>query len=60
MALSISEAIAWPASAELREWIATEKPSAASRRAIAAPIPEVAPVINATGFVSIVMGQSES
>lgn len=38
-----------PVSTELREWSTTEYPSCDSRRAIAAPIPEVEPVIRATG-----------
>jgi hypothetical protein len=50
MALAIPAAIARPASTELREWITTENPSAANRLAIAAPMPEVAPVISATGL----------
>jgi hypothetical protein len=32
----------------LREWITTVIPSALSRRAVASPIPDVDPVINAT------------
>jgi hypothetical protein len=37
------------ASTELRECRMIEKPSLESRRAIAAPIPEVEPVTSATG-----------
>jgi hypothetical protein len=36
-----------PASAELREWRTKAKPSSESRRAMAAPMPDVAPVTSA-------------
>jgi hypothetical protein len=42
----------------LREWITTVIPSALSRRAVASPIPDVDPVINATAFCIPVASQT--